>query len=277
MLGRRLFCLHANLDRLAKQGRCYLWTFTFRDAVDYTALRKAWNRLLTYLRRRMPLWEGVRVYEVHPGKYGEFSHGLHVHVVSNRRHDAHTVWDAARAAGWGRCHVVRVKKDRLYYVSKYLAKSRPPALAGWRLHATFGMKQRTRLADIVCHSVRADLMRYVCRTFPELGWMAKQDTVLSLYHRYLQGRTSATLAIALGASHEWRGPWKGWVALTAAELAARIDPHETCWGRDVRLFDVVANRRSARVADKAASASRFALNGTTGQSVLFPLVPYPNH
>lgn len=201
-MSRRLLTFHSNIDRLAAGGRTYLWTFTLADAVDYAALRTAWNRLLTYLRRDSSLWAGVRVYEVHPGRWGEFSHGLHVHVVTNRYHHVDQVRRVAMAAGWGRIHVTRVRKGREYYVTKYLTKERPVALKGWRLTALFGFTERTRLADVVVESVRASLMRLVHRWYRLSRWDVKQSIVAAWYHRYLSGRFSIGVECAL------RGQWR---------------------------------------------------------------------
>lgn len=168
MLSRAMFCFRSNVAALTANGRSYLWTFTFADAVDYLALRSAWNRLLTALQRRLPAWSGVRVYEVHPGKWGEFSHGLHVHVVTNARFEVDTVRGVAEACGWGRVHVVRQKYSMrevlAHYLAKYLSKKRPFALKGWRLWACFNMPDRVRLGDIVIDSLRSNLLRIAHQT-----------------------------------------------------------------------------------------------------------------
>jgi len=178
MLSRRLYCLRANISRLDAR-RCYLWTFTFGEAIDYVELRVRWNRLLTYLRRQLPQWSGIRVYEVHPGKWGEYSHGLHVHVVCNRRHDVNLIRQTAKLAGWGRVHVTRCKKGHAHYIAKYLHKARPDALKGWRLWATFNMPERTRLADILIESERGSMFRlgFGSGAFTGLNWHEKNTLV----------------------------------------------------------------------------------------------------
>jgi len=167
MVSRALFTFKSNVASLSR-GRSYLWTFTFADSVDYVALRVAWNRLLTALRRRLPKWAGVRVYEVHPGRWGLLSHGLHVHVVANAWHDVRLVREVAECCGWGRVHVKRQRgtaKEVLGgYLAKYLAKRRPFALKGWRLWACFNMPDRTRLADVKIDSLRSNLLRIAYQT-----------------------------------------------------------------------------------------------------------------
>ena len=261
MLGKRLLCLHSNIDRLSKQGRCYLWTFTFAEAVDYLALRASWNRLLTYLRRKLPSWAGIRVYEVHPGKWGEFSHGLHVHVICNRYQDVNLVRSVAQSAGWGRVHVTRVRPGREYYVTKYLSKLRPDALKGWRLFSSFGPGLRTRIADILVESVRADLMRYAAAMMPRASWYDKLDRVNRWSWCYLAGLWNSSVAVAL--SGKWRfsslGSRRHWTAQhqifssrdlsgwgfhqrQSVKMPPQFDPFASCWGPDVLRRDLLANR-----------------------------------
>lgn len=163
------------MDRLCTGNRTYLWTFTLKAAVDYEECREAWTRLLRQLTRYMPEWSGIRVYEVHPGQWNVLSHGLHIHVVSNKRHDVNRVRELAESAGWGRIHVVHRKQSMGYYLAKYLAKPRPPCLKGWRLWATFRMKERTRLSDILIDSLRGSLFRlgFRCGAFEGMNWGEK--------------------------------------------------------------------------------------------------------
>lgn len=261
MIGRRLFCLHANIDRLSRNGRCYLWTFTLAEATAYTATRVAWNRLLTYLRRNFPSWAGIRVYEVHPGRDG-LSHGLHVHVICNRWFSVGAIREISKAAGWGRIHVARVRGGSEYYVAKYLRKRRPEALKGWRLHATFGMPVRTLMADILVQSVRASLMRLVHKWHGGASWSEKQRIVTRWYYRYVSGGFSCAVSAALGSSYYYGGvsggprnyrlhpaqfrnsDLSGWGFMrrqTAVSVQAH-DPFLTCWGPDLRRHDIIANR-----------------------------------
>lgn len=163
---------------LTKKKRSYLWTFTQREAIDYEAFRKAWNRLLTYLKRALPEWGGIRVYEVHPGPGcgapEGFSHGLHAHVLCNSFFDVRIVRAVANKAGWGRVHVAKASKGKGEYLAKYLDKKRPPALKGWRLWAPFGNIDRTRVSDVEVDSFYARVWR----------WLAKGEEWDSLnYHQ----------------------------------------------------------------------------------------------
>jgi len=195
--------LQANLARLKKDGRLYLWTFTRAEVEDYLEIRRHWNRLLTYLRRRLPNWRGVRVYEVHPGRWNEYSHGLHVHVVCNCFHDVNVIRNVAKSARWGRVHVTRVRPGSEMYVGKYIGKKRPEALKGWRLQATFGMKkgERTSQADIICDSLRSTLFRigHAIPQFREMRWPAKLMTITRWHRALVENRAIPDLQIRSGS------------------------------------------------------------------------------
>lgn len=240
MLSRRLLCLRANIDRLDRR-RCYLWTFTFGEAVPYEELRERWNRLLTYLRRRLPNWSGIRVYEVHPGKWGEYSHGIHVHVVCNKRHDVALIWQTAKQAGWGRVHVTVCNKGAAHYVAKYLAKARPDCLKGWRLWACFNMPARTRMADILIDTPRAKLMRlgHSSGAFTGLGWMEKQSLVakwawqriagVPLSLPFLRGqdyRQPVSRPVSFTWAQAFRSPRRGPVKWRDADLRWPFEPRQ---------------------------------------------------
>lgn len=165
------------MQLFVEKRRTYLWTFTLPTVSEggYVDMRKSWNKCLTYLRRKLPAWAGMRVYEIHPGKWDMCSHGLHVHVVANKFHDIALVRAAAELAGFGRVHVCIRKGDMGFYLAKYLSKERPEALRGWRLWACFGMPGRIRLSDIIIDSLRARLFRVGIDScaFDGLGWSQK--------------------------------------------------------------------------------------------------------
>lgn len=131
-----------------------------------------WHHLLVTLRRWVPGWAGVRVFEMHNGKLqfridgvtiGE-SHGLHVHFLATRFHWVRDVHALAKAIGWGRVHVTRVKqqdKEKVAaYLGKYLSKARPDELKGVRLVGYVGMgATRTRYKDIEFYGFTQDLWR----------------------------------------------------------------------------------------------------------------------
>lgn len=150
-------------ENLSQQG-LYMWTLTFRELLAVKDTRKRWNHLLTLMRRRWPDLCGLRVFELHK------IHGLHVHLVTNRRIDVNVVRALAKQAGWGRVHVERIPPDRAAYLAKYLGKDRPEALHGWRLWGAFGKWDWSRVGDIVAETGRSKAWRQ-CQQ--ELGWTGR--------------------------------------------------------------------------------------------------------
>ncbi len=150
-------------EHLSQEG-LYMWTLTLCEPLAVKEARKRWNHLLTLMRRRWPDLCGLRVFEMHK------RHGLHVHLVTNRRIDVNVVRALAKQAGWGRVHVKRIPPDRAAYLAKYLGKDRPEALRGWRLWGAFGKWGWSRVGDIVAESGRSKAWRQ-CRD--ELGWTGR--------------------------------------------------------------------------------------------------------
>ncbi len=154
-------------DRLAKQGRLYFWTFTFAEVLDLVATRKRWNHLLTLLRRQWPEACGLRIFELH------MEHGLHVHLLTNKRIDVNEFRKLSKRSGWGRIHVMRIPKERTPYLAKYLSKERPKALKGWRLWAGFGKCwDWTKVAHIQVESLHAAVARGLRDAY---GWTGNRD------------------------------------------------------------------------------------------------------
>lgn len=142
-----------------------MWTFTLADVCEVKEFGKRWNKLLIYLKRHQPKWNGIRVFEMHPGRWGEFSHGYHVHVVTSKFYDLTWVLSIAKKAGWGRVdwRPLTTREDG-EYVAKYLQKKRPATLKGVRLVSTFGIKGATRLKDIECVNTRSRIFKMMAKT-----------------------------------------------------------------------------------------------------------------
>ncbi len=145
---------------LAKES-LFMWTFTFKDVLDIKDTRKKWNYLLTLLKRKWPNLCGLRVFELHK------THGLHVHLVTNRWLDVNEARNLAAKAGWGRIHVVRIAADRAAYLGKYLTKDRPECFRHWRLWAGFGGWEWTKVKDVVFESLFSQIYR-ACKEWQ--GW-----------------------------------------------------------------------------------------------------------
>jgi len=143
-----------SVERLAEQGRLYFWTFTFADTLDLVATRKRWNHLLTLIRAKWPDACGLRVFEMHE------EHGLHVHLLTNKRIDVNECRKLAKQAGWGRIHVERIPRAKASYLAKYLSKERPPALRKWRLWAGFGKSwEWSKVSNLVADSLFSSIYR----------------------------------------------------------------------------------------------------------------------
>lgn len=154
-------------DRLATQGGLYFWTFTFAEVLDLVDTRKRWNHLLTLIRRQWPEACGLRVFELHK------EHGLHVHLLTNKRIDVNECRKLAKRSGWGRIHVMRMPKDRTHYLAKYLSKERPQAFKRWRLWAGFGKCWNwTKVAQIQVESLVATVARALRDAFV---WKGNRD------------------------------------------------------------------------------------------------------
>jgi len=169
-------------ERLAKEG-LYLWTFTFAEVLDIKETRKLWNHLLTLLKRRWPDLCGLRVFELHD------THGLHVHLVTNRYIRVEEARRLAKIAGWGRIHVTRANAETAKYLGKYLSKEREPCLKRWRLWAGFGKWDWSRVKDICVESPRGTIWRACAQAFHWVGNRAfaeKKSMVDWLYRRTIE-------------------------------------------------------------------------------------------
>jgi hypothetical protein len=118
------------------------------------------------MKRRWPNLCGLRVFELHE------SHGIHVHLITNRWVDVHEARTMARQAGWGRIHVQRIPIERAAYVAKYLSKDRPHCLRRWRLWAGFGKWDWTRVKDLV-FDCRFSRIYRACKEW--LGWQGRKQ------------------------------------------------------------------------------------------------------
>lgn len=187
MLTRRIVAFEANITRLLA-SQCCLWTFTLADTISPREASKRWTKLLAALRKHDPKWAGVRVFEMHPGAYGEFSHGLHVHLVSHCFFSDRVMKAFCAKHGWG--HFDRrliFDPVAALYVGKYLNKQRDGALHGMRLQSSFGPFLWTRLKDVIVESIRTRCFKRAAtidwgdgRKWDQRGWMEKLALVAKL-------------------------------------------------------------------------------------------------
>lgn len=201
MLTKRLFLYRLNVDLcLARRwvkggwelcqakGLVHMWTFTLKTVESSAEFARRWNKLNLYLKRALPGWSGIRTFELHPGKWGEFSHGLHCHFVTGKRFPIRSVLPMAEAAGWGRVDVTLLPSEARYYAAKYLSKKRPACMKGMRLMACIGMADDVRARQVGIDSMRSKCFRQ-CQAssndtyrkpWSELSWPEKLHAVNAL-------------------------------------------------------------------------------------------------
>ncbi len=100
------------------------------------------------------------------------SHGLHVHLVTNRFIDVNVALVLAKNAGWGRIHVQRIPMERAGYLAKYLSKQRPECLKRWRLWQASVPGSGPRFVISIPRSA-ASIKRV------ETGWAGKETKAFS--------------------------------------------------------------------------------------------------
>ena len=157
-----------SVDRLfaAKKSRAYMWTFTTAAVVDDSVAFKSWNHLRVLLVREFAkagsTLQGLRVVEVHPGTDLRPSHGVHFHCVFAVRMPVQVVRRLAIRAGFGRIHVVRVRKiEDVAYLAKYLGKQTDGLKKGTRRWGFIGSFKGSRVRDIRVESMLAENCRRV--------------------------------------------------------------------------------------------------------------------
>jgi hypothetical protein len=166
-----------------KNGRIYLWTFTFVDALDVSVGRKAWSEFLKKLRRvkRYLKFSGLRVFELHPD-----GHGLHIHVLTSDFLQINQVRALWATVGGGRVHLLPIPPERAGYLGKYLRKAgRPACFKGARMWAAFGGCDHTKVKDVTIEShwtktyaLLKSTVRFVSgMTFAGLRWFERLRAV----------------------------------------------------------------------------------------------------
>lgn len=118
---------------LEGRGRVYMWTFTMPSAMPAMWFGRTWNKFIERAYKGMGKWPGIRVFEWHR------EHGLHCHMLTNRRLPVAMIRRYWESVGGGRLHVCRVwtQQDAMY-VAKYIGKDHGKMLAGMRQWARLG-------------------------------------------------------------------------------------------------------------------------------------------
>jgi hypothetical protein len=89
------------IRKMEAQGKLYFWTFTYREIHSLKTAMGLWNEFLTILKRKIG-FRGVRVLELHE------EHGVHFHVVTNKRFKIRAILAIAARYGFGRTNVKRI-------------------------------------------------------------------------------------------------------------------------------------------------------------------------
>jgi len=130
--------------------RVYFWTFTFKHVWPDWWYPPAWNGFAKEVRNLYGQFCcGMRVIEIHPG-----GHGLHYHLLVNKRMSIHFIKRIGAKWGMGRISVNRIPADRgcVIYLSKYLGKDFAGKLHGVKRWGTFGGFHHVKYKNIIIES-----------------------------------------------------------------------------------------------------------------------------
>jgi len=136
--------------------KVYFWTFTWWDVHNDWDYPMMWNNFARKVKDMYPLACGVRVIEVSPG-----GHGLHYHLLVNRRLSIQLISRIAKRYGIGRIGVIRCDYGAAVYLSKYLAKDEFRLFGGIRRWSTFGSWRGVHKNDIEISSNYMRARNYV--------------------------------------------------------------------------------------------------------------------
>lgn len=124
----------------------FFWTFTWREVHNDWDYNLLWNNFARRLLDIYPFACGLRVVEIHPG-----GHGLHYHLLVNKRISVQLVRRIASRYGIGWVWVERATWGSVSYLSKYLTKDKGRL---FRVHrwGSFGSWTAVRTNNIVIDS-----------------------------------------------------------------------------------------------------------------------------
>jgi len=153
------FAFKHTCQMMFERGKVYFWTFTFRNVHpdwDYSLL---WNRF----QKRLCDWYwgnigGVRVTEAHS------EHGLHFHVLLNRRVPIRAVRRIAEREGIFWIDVRVADEGAIDYLIPYVSKSfreKDNLHRGVRRWSAFGNVQKVRKNDVELDSVGTRMIKQV--------------------------------------------------------------------------------------------------------------------
>lgn len=119
----------------------YFWTFTWVNVYNDWEYPKFWNQFARRVLNIYPMACGLRVLEAHT------MHGLHYHLLVNKRLSIQLISRLAKRWGIGRIGVERATWGGVEYLAKYLIKY-GAKLHGVRRWGSFGSWTAVRTNDI---------------------------------------------------------------------------------------------------------------------------------
>lgn len=194
-----LFACRQNILNLPGK-HSIMWTFTFREMIKVKDAVELWGLACKALVEELGFY-GVRVFQLHPGQFGDGGHGLHIHFATSDEFRIDQVKKIVSRYGFGRVNVVKRTRDRLNYLTKELLHDW--YARGWakgkRLWQCVGDRAgwvRTRCKDV---EIQGYLFEY-CQQAKSEGWrrIAIYKRARSLWLMSMCGIDQITLAKTIG-------------------------------------------------------------------------------
>lgn len=152
------FLMSAQMLFEAYPHHMYFWTLTFKRVYPDWFYPNIFHLFWVEIREKVigPYHLGLRVIEPHPG-----GHGLHYHLLINKRIPKGLLDRIAERHGMGITWVEKCDFGAAVYLSKYLSKDKTPLFGVRRWH-TLGCFRGVRTNDIEIHNPYMRARREVC-------------------------------------------------------------------------------------------------------------------
>ena len=248
----KVACQFSIADLAQTAQKLYLWTFTFADLLDIKVAAKRWSRFVKDRHRgftvSFPDCSGIRVFEMHRGRWeahiGEnLSHGLHIHMVVNRRLDVDIMRSKWEHFGGGRINVRVITPGHECYVAKYLSKARGAALEGLRLWAPINFPEAHKVRDIKVECSWTDSYKTLAAMivgFPNVPWPVR----MMITNRFMLGDDISGIL-----QEEWKDE-RDYREPTWEEIVGESPPHPAdTWPSDNAVRRHALNQNQAPIID----------------------------
>lgn len=158
--------------------KVYFWTFTFKNVYPDWWYPKHWRIFAQKIGNLYGGYVcGLRVLEAHE------EHGLHYHLLVNRRLSIHHIRRIAEPLGifWVHVHKKPVNIGTAHYLAKYLAKD-SPKLHGVHRWGTFGSFRGVKVNDVEIESDYMTARRRMIGTSKiPIGWESVVQRVYAVH------------------------------------------------------------------------------------------------